>query len=951
MGSVVESHQQPGQHGTRPRTTDARVHRKSASPQLRRVIEAERQAPRRKSDSPHIGMPMKKRAPLPVPEIRSTFTPRDMRVQFVKAFDKLEEESQKLEQVLHRFARTEKHQRDRLRTISPERDYENTIARFAEWKSALKDFDPESKLPKPMSILEARHVKWIQNCTNLQEMLAGWPEFPAKMRKAHKDSSLTLISAAVRHVPDKLHLVFEAALSSPYGKPYWYVMEDVIELLAMRLRAIGLEEVKALAAQRLAEMVARVLSSQRKGTVQFSQVTIRSILAALPTDVVEPWYRQLLEAECDLHPYTDVQFASRLAKSLPTKALSAQVLVRLQNANLLDINSPVAASVVTTILSFSKKDLEELDEHSATPADLFRDLHSSGLTPNVITYTTIIRGLCLKQDLRTALDVFEVMQQHGVQPNGWTYAILLHGCKMRSDWEAFADIAIQACNANVRETVVWNEVLHAVYACCLEHGRDTEPRRVVLYSMNSIYSRIFDAIPVRPFITGRLAEMGEHAGQQHWFPAPLKRLIDEIPPLPPQEVLQPGPDTLSIMILGLVRTLPLPYDLAVFYSQYRQMLRQGHPVAKLMVQEKCSFIHDIVLRHLLKWPGTLRVALDIIKDMMSDIAREPGSTTGMEGPSLNGADSVQQSEEGALASTRSPSESSRLPIPHPAPSIYTWTVLVHGFMGAKQPEDAEYIITLMRSNGIEPSLVTWNTLAAGYAKMQKIPEAVNAMRRLEAEGHEADDWTMRAFSYIGNKARAVELMEATVEANKVRKMAAEMQREEQEGAPVPDMWAVETQELAGQGPQKEAEDRWPHHDEEAREKHEDDFLDSELEARLDLGVDTYLDTDVLGNVDNLEPDRLADKISKRMYRSLLSHKGVIRKLRESAPVEESRDDTEAWRKVKEHGLSAMPESVRSTKAPDGGPQTALTKKPGEWTMFSDAELDAMGLRIQTDPRT
>lgn len=921
-GSLEGIHKDEGLHRTRPSTTDAQLRGRRSPSRLHRATQnqSQSQSPRHTSRSAPEQKPVNKKGLSRLIKTNSTFTQRDMRVKFVKDFDELEDESRKLAKVLHRFAQTEKHQRDRLRIIAADKDRKNTMSRFAAWKSALKDFLPEPTHPKPMSLVEARHVKWIQNCTTVDEMVGNWPRVPPKLRKSQKDSSLALISAAVRHVPDKVHLIFEAALSSPHGQPYWYIVEDVLELLATRLRVIGLAEVKALEAQKLARMATRILITRARGSIQFSQVTIRSILVALPADAVEPWYSQLLDAECDLHPFTEVQFASRLAKSAPTKALSAEVLMRLQKANLLDINTPVAASVVTTILSFNQKDLAKLDDHSTTPADLFRDLHNAGLIPNVITYTAIIRGLCLKQDLRAALDVLEVMKQHGVQPNEWTYAILLQGCKMRGDWTALADIAVQACHANTREKVVWNEVLHAIYICCLRQPDDRKPRRALLYALTLFYSRVFDAVPVRPFMTGRLAEMGEHIGQQQWFPEPLRRLITDVPPLPPSELRSPGPDTLSILLLGLIRTLPLPYDVVVFYSQFRQMLREGHPVAELMVQERGSFVHDIVLRNLLKWPGTLRVALDIIRDMMRDIGRKSESTTGTSAPRLDATILSQQlkpsSDEDAPPSQQSSSEPRRPPIPHPAPSIYTWTVLVHGFMKAKQPQDAEHIMTLMRNNGIEPNLVTWNTLAAGYAKLQMIPEAVNTMRRLEAEGHEADDWTMRAFSYIGNKAKAIELMEATVEANKARKIAADQGEALSRGE-----WAADAVDIVGQVTQETPADRWPQLGDEAREQEEEDFLDRELEARLDMNMDTFLDADIDKDINKLELEGLSVDVSNRMAQPSSSHKGVVRKLAESAPVEGSRHDTDGWQEIKRLGLDALLTApVRPTKQPDESSQ-------------------------------
>lgn len=908
-GSLEEAHGQKGWHDmTKPETSDAQTHEKGSLFWMNRA----RQAGRHRS----------KQTSKPRMKINSTFTPQDMRVQFIKEFDELKEESQELTKVLHRFAQNEKHQRSRLEQQVAEKDWKNASSRFIAWKDALKDFNPDSPQPMPKSIAEMRQVSWIQRCTTPDEMTKKWPNTaPEKMRKTHRDVSLALLSAAVRYVPDKVHMVFEAAISSPYGLPYWYAVEDVLELLARRLRVIDDEKVRSLAAQKLAQISIRVLQLRGKGVIQFSQFTIQSILDELPTDFVESWYSELFDAECDLHPFTEIKFASRLAKSSPTKALSAQVLMRLQQAKLLDINSPVAASVVTTILSFTKEELAKLDGNAATPADLFRDLHAAGLTPNVITYTTIIRGLCLKEDLGTALDVLEVMQQHGVQPNEWTYSILLHGCKMRSDWTAFADVAIQACNANIRDNVVWNEVLHCIYICCLKQREEGRPKRASLYAMNSFYSRIFDAMPIRPFITGRLAEMGQHVGQQQYFPEPLRRLAAEIPALPPRQLNEPGADTVGILLLALIRALPMPYDVVVFYSQYRQMLRQGHPVARRMVQEKGSFIHDIVLRNLIKWPGTLRVALDILQDMMRD--SKDLVATGAQPLASNRAQPLQDLKENTDAEAQPSSDPLSPPIPHPAPSVYTWTVLIHGFMRARQPQDAEYIMTLMRKNGVEPNRVTWNTLAAGYAKMQKVPEAVNAMRRLESEGHEADDWTMRAFSYIGNKAKAIEMMEATVEANKAHRLAVDLETEHK-GKPLSkDQRAAEA---VGQRPQEGARK------EEAAEKEpydqeEEDFLDRELEAGVGMDFDTPLDANTTAEANIEIDDSALLNVSKRAVLKAGSHKGKIRKMGEIGSVEAGREDTEGWRAVQQDGLDAlldMPQRLRSS--PQKDPLAELTKK-------------------------
>ena len=50
-----------------------------------------------------------------------------------------------------------------------------------------------------------------------------------------------------------------------------------------------------------------------------------------------------------------------------------------------------------------------------------------GLNPNVVTYTTLIRGYCMKQEVEEALVVLEEMTSRGLKPN-MTYNTLVKSC-------------------------------------------------------------------------------------------------------------------------------------------------------------------------------------------------------------------------------------------------------------------------------------------------------------------------------------------------------------------------------------------------------------------------------------------------------------------------------------------------------------------------------------------
>ncbi|KKY35209.1 putative pentatricopeptide repeat protein [Diaporthe ampelina] len=331
-----------------------------------------------------------------------------------------------------------------------------------------------------------------------------------------------------------------------------------------------------------------------------------------------------------------------------TKDLSLDIWRDLCETKSMDINTPLGASVCTSLLAFKDDDLHALDENSATPAELFQCLLDLGLIPNVITYTTIIHSLCVKKELETAIEVFEVMKQHGVQPDEYTYSVIMNGCKSCGDFESMLRFAFEARAAGSQDPVVWNDIIHATFLACLKEPRQPGGVRRARCIVWGRFDDVRDFMEMQGFIPRREAGSREES------------------------------------------------------------------------------------------------ALDAI---LSNVGDFPGGA--------------------------------RPPIRHPRPSVHTWSILIKAFMSNRRNNEAEHILKLMQVHGVKPNIVTWNTLAAEYARLGNTKQAVEAMRRLEAAGFKSDEWTMRAFSYISDKAKAIRLMEQKVEENKITKAAIEKMEQQQ----------------------------------------------------------------------------------------------------------------------------------------------------------------------------
>lgn len=687
-------------------------------------------------------------------------------------------------------------------------------ADFISWKRLLKEIsNPESKNPSFIERRMHHDILALDSVDSMKSFLSY--ASPDHKRKAR---DRILLYTTLRHAPEKGAMLLQALLSA--SRIPFYMVEDSLDFLAYNLRQME-AGMKQSCAQKLADTVLQMFQLTEKGSIRLTQNTIYSIMDALPPTHLENWFHQLMAHEAPLHKYTLLQFASRFAKMSATKDLSLDIWRDLCETKSLDINTPLGASLCTSLLAFKDDDLHALDENLATPAELFQSLLDLGFVPNVITYTCIIHSLCVRKELRTAMEVFEVMKQHGVQPDEYTYSVMINGCKSYGDFNTMLRFALDARAADIRDPVVWNDIIHATFLACLKEprvpGGVRRARCIVWGPMNSIFARFFHPEPLRSLITTQFTEVRDFMEKQGFIPSRMQGVFHGIPPLPPREVVQPTSSTLGLMVLGFVRHLPRPIEVIRFYDHFKKMLKQGDPVAQMIVQEQGSIVHNIVLRSLLKWKGTLRIMLDIIRDMMTDIspaaaATIPSSQTRKSSPNLAtnmeqiaaefdisgiGADTTTAAAdimeaEGKIANgEESPldailsnvgdvSGEARPPIRHPRPSVYTWSILLKAFMSNRRTSEAEHILKLMQVHGVKPNIVTWNTLAAEYARLGNTKQAVEAMSRLEAAGFKSDDWTLRAFSRISDKAKAIALMEQKVEENKLAKAAVEEREQQQQ---------------------------------------------------------------------------------------------------------------------------------------------------------------------------
>merc|ERR1719453_1364164 len=63
---------------------------------------------------------------------------------------------------------------------------------------------------------------------------------------------------------------------------------------------------------------------------------------------------------------------------------------------------------------------------------VFRDMCTAGMVPDLITYSTIIKGYCVQGDLEQAIQLFTLMRKRGIQPDQVLFNSVLDGCARKN---------------------------------------------------------------------------------------------------------------------------------------------------------------------------------------------------------------------------------------------------------------------------------------------------------------------------------------------------------------------------------------------------------------------------------------------------------------------------------------------------------------------------------------
>ncbi|TKA61844.1 hypothetical protein B0A49_10676 [Cryomyces minteri] len=367
-----------------------------------------------------------------------------------------------------------------------------------------------------------------------------------------------------------------------------------------------------------------------------------------------------------------------------------------------DVNSQAFLSVCAAVLRRSAA--EEGGYHSSSR--IIATLMEMGVQLNVQLYSIVILNAVEAGDFNTAFRIFDLLKANKVEPNHFTYAILLKGWRESRDPEAL-HVIIEDAKSTLGDridAILATEILHCLYL----HHKDHNPSSYFAVLLQA-YREFFDLRTL-----ARLGIVSPDYSATFSQPSQSKKM-------------QPLPATLGIMLVSELQSPTGDRDekereLLQLYANFRQSVEQGYPAIGVLAETDHTYNAFLMAfgRHV----RLLSHLPQIVRDMTLPLP--------------------------PTARVRTHGKTTR-PIQPCQPTVQTFSILMESFAYHDQVVAAEKVLELMQQRGVEPNQVTWNTLITGYARTQDINGTVHAMKRMEMQKLDMDQWTLEGIGKIRDR--------------------------------------------------------------------------------------------------------------------------------------------------------------------------------------------------------
>ena len=370
------------------------------------------------------------------------------------------------------------------------------------------------------------------------------------------------------------------------------------------------------------------------------------------------------------------------------------------------------------------------------------ELLEMGIIPKNAMCNAIILNAAEAGDFGTAWEMFEITKANGLAPDSVTYGVLLKAANVNGE----ADGIDKALREILRNPPVMQNLrlLHDVLAAIASQNlQSPHTGRVGFKQMLALYKRYCSLAPLRDLrICG--SELEGSTFKIQW----------------------PTPWLVAQMLASYAHMRRGEGGLVTTYHRYRSLALNRHPLISQLPQT--DFTANAFIKAFGTKSGTLKYCPTVIKEMLGDPSTD--DTPEVAASTQAGADIDPEPDNPHSETTMALAADggSTLPLKQAQPTVRTWSILAAAYLHHGQKQAAKKVLKLMEDRGLRLDKVAWNALISGYAGMQDVSSAVDALGRMQAAGHETDPRTLMALGRIWNRGRLLDALKDVTQATDSR---------------------------------------------------------------------------------------------------------------------------------------------------------------------------------------
>jgi pentatricopeptide repeat protein len=595
------------------------------------------------------------------------------------------------------------------------------------------------------SAIRAEIIDMVEN-TNPISFRQTWADLP------HWRASLywmELMMTALEHYPTKALGLLAATYKKPY--PPSYAVSDALDFIIAHYCLYPqdyplqyLDDLKETVFYILVEGAKAKRLEGRGDQPLLAQHSLWLLMSHLDGRGLKRAYEIMLQTDHQLHENSLIQFSYRFAKDGQTDT-AFEVLQRLSRV---DFNTTKMLSLCTVVLCRTYRDPNAV--YSETR--IFEFMISCGMNPNPFIYNVLTWNSINSGDHKTAWQIHGIMEDADILPDAVTYSILLNDAKRRMDAGDIGTVMNIIRQKKLFDPYLVTDVLHAIFLLHQQQARAT-PHKLSTGSVQSPTSAIRRMLPVysENFQTEFLARIIPGLSFIETSDTTDLTNLSRTTQLRDSDVTlaTPHDGVLTVMITAYLESIKNSESALQFYHHFRKLVNEGDPAVESLT--KSTHVWDAILMCFGRFPDLVNECAHIIGDMVTPNER-----------------SAQEASMSNPLSDSPPLQSHSTP----KPSLYTWSILLKVFMDRGQTVAAEKVLGMMKERGIEPSIITWNTLAHGYVSVQDTDMVADVVSRLEEAEFSVDEVMLSSLKKVHQRKRFLEQLDKK---KKMRQVKADLE--------------------------------------------------------------------------------------------------------------------------------------------------------------------------------